>query len=157
MALDIFARAVINKISKYMWQFLYWKHDYLIRHACAFYSFKLRHPRQITKRGHSLGTLLSRCVTNFRCFNRRIFIQRIRQRVWFSCRNCGRISPMRSRNIALFRNIIYVLPNKGTCDFDVRRWFRQIFWLRSKSDICEKYIYISRFMSLLKWCVLRYG
>ena len=113
---------ISNIISKYVWHYAY-----------PFYSFKLRHLRQISKRGHSFVILLA----PFDFLNRRMLVQRIRQNVWVSCRNFGGIALMRSRNIAVFRNIIYILVTRGHVISTFHR-FRPIF-------------------CFLKWCTVWYG
>ena len=47
---------------------------------------------------------------------------------------------MRSRNIAVFRNIVYILVTRGHVISTLARRFRQILQVRSKSDIFENYM-----------------
>ena len=98
---------------------LYVDHNYLIKDACPFYSFKLMHPDRFRK-GDILSSSCCRAVLQpFDVLNRHMFVQRIRQNVWISCRKFRGISLMRSRNIAIFHNIVYILRDKGTCHVDV--------------------------------------
>ena len=88
----------------------------------------------------------------FDFLNRRMFVQRIRQNFWVSCRKCGGIAFNRSRNIAVFRNIVYILVTKGHVISTLAR-----LSVRSKSDIFENYMDKSRILCLLKWCMVWYG
>ena len=53
---------------------------------------------------------------------------------------------MRSRNVAVFRNIVFILVTRGHVITTLARRFRQILRVRSKSDIFE--IYIDKFRIL---------
>ena len=85
----------------------------------------------------------------FDFLNRRMFVQRIRQNFWVSCRKCGGIAFNRSRNIAFFRNIVYILVTRGHVISTLAR-----LSVRSKSDIFENYMDKSRILCLLKWCMV---
>ena len=87
----------------------------------------------------------------FDLLNRRMFVQRIRQNFWVSVRNFGGTALMRSRNIAVFHNIVYILVTRGHVISTLARRFRQILRVRSKSDIFENYMDKSRILCLLKW------
>ena len=53
-------------------------------------------------------------------FNMRMFVQCIRQNFWVSCRQLGGISPMRSQNITVFRNIVYKPQHNKTNKMSMR-------------------------------------
>ena len=62
---------------------------------------------------------------------------------------------MRSRNIAVFRQDIYIFcVTRGHVMSSLARRFRQILRVRSKSDVFENYMDKSRILCLLKWCML---
>ena len=61
---------------------------------------------------------------------------------------------MRSRNIAVFRNIIYILVTRGHVISALARRFHQFLRVRSKSDIFKNDVDKSRILCLLKWCMV---
>ena len=62
---------------------------------------------------------------------------------------------MRSRNITVFRIIVYILVTRGHVISTLARGFRQILRVRRKSDIFENYMDKSRIMCLLKWFIMQ--
>ena len=73
----------------------------------------------------------------FDFLNRRMFVLRIRQTIWFSCRSFGGISHTRSRNISVFRNIVNILVTRRHVISTLAIRFRQILRVRSKSDLSK--------------------
>ena len=61
---------------------------------------------------------------------------------------------MRSRNIAVFRNIVNILVKRGHTISTLANRFRQILRVRSKSDLFENYMDKSRILCSLKWCIV---
>ena len=145
---------ISNSISKFLWQSCckYCEHNYLIKHACLFYSFKLRHHRQVSERGHSFVILLSRCITyNLSIFNRRTCVQRIRKNFWVSCRNFGELHSCVLEISPFFALLYTFCVTRGHDMSTLARRLR----VRSKSDIFENYngqiqIFFFFFFSLVK-------
>ena len=107
------------------------------------------------RKGDILSSSCCHAVSQpFDFLNRRMFVHRVRLNVWVSCRNFGVIALMGSQNIAVFRNIIYILVTRGHVISTLARRFRQILRVRSKSDIFENYMDKSRIVCLLKWCMV---
>ena len=61
---------------------------------------------------------------------------------------------MHSRNIVVFRNIVYILVTRGHTISTLARRFRQILRIRSRSDIFENYMDKSRILCFPKWCMV---
>ena len=157
MTLEIFARVcsfhvffsqkmavpsiqISNIISKYLWHFVVLRTQLPYQTCISVYSFKLRHPRQISERGHSFVIFLSRCITTFWLFVLVYVCTVCPANFWVSCRNFGGIALMRSLNITVFRNIVYILVTRGHVISKLARRFRQILRVRL-SPIFSKIIW----------------
>ena len=118
--------------------FLYCEDSYLIKHACPFYSFKLRHLRQISERGHSFVILLSLCITTFRLFEL--------------------VHVCTAYTAKLFGFVIETLAQFHSCVLEISPFFAKFYIfcvpIRSKSDSFENYMDSSRIFCLLKRCML---
>ena len=110
---------------------LYCEHNCLIK--CLFYSFKLRHPDRFRKWDILSPSCCHAALQHFYFLNRRVFVQRIRQRqnFWLIWRNFGGISLLCSWNIAVFRIIVCIL-RRGHVISTLARRFRQILRVRGK-------------------------
>ena len=102
---------------------LYCEHNNLINLTgiIRFIALNLCTPDRFRK-GDILWSSSCQAVSQpFDFLNRRMFVHRIRQNCWVSCRIFGGIalSLMRSRNIAVFSQYCIYFGNKGTCHFDV--------------------------------------
>ena len=75
----------------------------------------------------------------FDFLNRRMFVLHIRQNICVSCRSFGGISHTRSRNIAVFRNIVNILVTRGHAISTLAIRFRQILRVRSNKGTCENF------------------
>ena len=143
---------ISNIISKYLWHFVVLRTQ-LPYQTCMSVSqlYTLGTPDIFRKGGILSSSCCHAILRPFDFFNRRMFV---RQNVWVSCRNFGGISFMHSRNIAVFRNIVYIFVTRGHVISTLARMFRQISRVRSKSGISENYLGKSRTFCLLKWCMV---
>ena len=95
---------------------LYCEHNYLIKHAYPFYSFKLRHPRHISERGRSFLIFLSR---HFDFLNRVCLYSVYGKTFGLVVETLAELHSCVLEISAFFAKVYIYFGNKGTCHFDV--------------------------------------